>query len=140
MLRDYPKDQDLMRIRCHGAFKKNKGGLTSERYFSLLRFHPKKDVPKSQSSIFRPKSSYLNLPLWTRFFSSATLFLDQRALFFFFSINICQMKAVQNNKYDNLKLMSLASHKKSYLICVESGNALGIWICGCRCILKISGF
>ena len=54
MLRDYPKDQDLMRIRCHGAFKKNKGGLTSERYFPLLRFHPspKKDVPYHYPQLF----------------------------------------------------------------------------------------
>ena len=52
MLRDYPKDQDLMRIRCHGAFKKNKGGLTSKMYFPLLRFHPKKDVPIRYPQLF----------------------------------------------------------------------------------------
>ena len=51
MLRDYPKDQDLMRIRCHGAFKKNKGGLISEGIFPN-RSHPQKDVPNHYPQLF----------------------------------------------------------------------------------------
>jgi len=36
MLRDYPKDQDLMRIRCHGAFKKNKDENDPEKIEQLI--------------------------------------------------------------------------------------------------------
>ena len=51
MLRDYPKDQDLMRIRCHGAFTKNKGGLISEGIFPNSSI-PQKDVPNHYPQLF----------------------------------------------------------------------------------------
>jgi hypothetical protein len=53
------------------------------------------------------KMAYENLPLWTSFFSSTTLFLRRKGAEFFFAKNNCQMKAVQNNKYDIINTIGL---------------------------------
>ena len=49
----------------------------------------------------------------------------------------------KSRELDGKKLFRLIAvflkYKKLYLLSIYPGNALGIWICGCRCILESSG-